>query len=555
MNRKTHARKTWLMLAIVGNSLWIAMGRRLFLVASGVVLGLSLMLGAALTDTSAFAAGTVTDCTMFGPGPGTLSDALAGGGTVTFACDGTIIVPEIVINTSTVIDATGQSVTLSGNNTNRVLTLDDRQVDPATVELRNLTITQGNGVGGVVSPAGGGILSTGTLTLRNSTVSGNSVAGQAGIQNFGTMTIIDSTVSGNSGSTGGGILNGIDTLLTITNSTVSGNTAFSLGGGIGNSGTMTIANSTVSGNTGSNGGGISNSQTTGIMTITNSTVSGNTSTLGVVGGITSQRSGVVTLANTIVAHQAAGGDCETRTGGVVISNGHNLDSEGSCLTNPTTGDMPNNPNANLGPLQDNGGPTETHALLLGSDAIDMGDDLVCAGPNVNGVDQRGFSRTAGGQCDIGAIEFVDCDDNGVDDGTQIAIDPSLDQDGNGLLDACEVLIVDLDIKPGNHQNAINPRENGGIWVAILSDTRHESPFDPSSEVDIPSVEFGPDGAMVVRQKVKDINKDGLGDLLLRFKNPAIGIACGDAEATLTGETLDGQSITGTDIIKTVGCYN
>ena len=115
------------------------------------------------------------------------------------------------------------------------------------------------------------------------------------------------------------------------------------------------------------------------------------------------------------------------------------------------------------------------------------------------------------------------------------------------------LVVAIDIKPGNKKNVINPRAKGNIWVAVLSDTGSESPFDSSSQVDIPTVEFGPDGAKANRHKVKDINKDGLGDLLLRFKIPKTGIACGDTEAALTGETFEGQSFTGTDDIKAVGC--
>lgn len=113
--------------------------------------------------------------------------------------------------------------------------------------------------------------------------------------------------------------------------------------------------------------------------------------------------------------------------------------------------------------------------------------------------------------------------------------------------------VTIDIKPGNEHSVINPNTKGGIWVAVLSDTESDSPFDPSSQVDIPAVEFGPDGAKVNRYKVKDINNDGLGDLLLRFKIPETGIACGDTEATLTGKTFDDQSITGTDSVTTVGC--
>jgi len=116
-----------------------------------------------------------------------------------------------------------------------------------------------------------------------------------------------------------------------------------------------------------------------------------------------------------------------------------------------------------------------------------------------------------------------------------------------------LLEVDIDIKPGNKRNFINPRSRGGFWVAILSDTDSESPFDPASQVDISTVEFGPDGAMAKRYKVKDINRDGLGDLLLLFRTPKTGIACGDTEATLTGETFAGKSFTGTDSIKTIAC--
>ena len=116
-----------------------------------------------------------------------------------------------------------------------------------------------------------------------------------------------------------------------------------------------------------------------------------------------------------------------------------------------------------------------------------------------------------------------------------------------------VTSVTIDIKPGSKRNIINPRSRGGVWVAVLSDTNSTSPFDPSSQTDIPTVEFGPDGAKAIRHKVKDVNNDGLGDLLLRFKIPATGIACGDTEATLIGETFDGLSFDGTDLIKTVGC--
>ncbi len=108
--------------------------------------------------------------------------------------------------------------------------------------------------------------------------------------------------------------------------------------------------------------------------------------------------------------------------------------------------------------------------------------------------------------------------------------------------------VSIDIKPGNRSNIINPGSRGGIWVAVLSD----SEFDPL-KIDVSTVTFGPDEANVKRDRSKDINNDGVDDLLLRFSIPQTGISCGDDEATLTGETFDGQSIIGTDSVRTVSC--
>ncbi|MGB5441372.1 MAG: hypothetical protein WBN57_01895 [Gammaproteobacteria bacterium] len=114
----------------------------------------------------------------------------------------------------------------------------------------------------------------------------------------------------------------------------------------------------------------------------------------------------------------------------------------------------------------------------------------------------------------------------------------------------KVLLATIDIKPGNKRNIINPYSMGGIWVAVLSDNE----LDPL-QVDIPTVRFGPDEAEAIRYRVKDVNKDGLGDLLLRFNIRETGIACGDTETRLIGEIFNGQSITGTDSIETVGCNN
>src|SRR5262245_9784669 len=95
---------------------------------------LTIVFGACFVTTAVHAAGTVTNCTQYDGGSGsqTLAQALAGGGTITFACSGTIVVPQITLSQGTIMDGTGQSVTLSGGGANQVL-----HVSPGiTVELR-----------------------------------------------------------------------------------------------------------------------------------------------------------------------------------------------------------------------------------------------------------------------------------------------------------------------------------------------------------------------------------------------------------------------------------
>ncbi len=117
----------------------------------------------------------------------------------------------------------------------------------------------------------------------------------------------------------------------------------------------------------------------------------------------------------------------------------------------------------------------------------------------------------------------------------------------------ETFNVEINVKPRNKRNVINPRKRGGVWVAILSDADSDYPFDPTEVIDVDSVEFGPDGAKAKRYKIDDVNDDGFGDLLLRFKVAHTGISCGDTDVMLIGETFDGREFSGTDNIKTVGC--
>ena len=275
---------------------------------------------------------------------------------------------------------------------------------------------------------GGGIFNDGTLTLTNGVVSANfsnylgggiatgrsatttvadslirdnrvdngpnSSGGAAVYNGLGKLDVTDTTVRDNSAigslSDGGGIYS--EGTLAIANSTFNGNTADRYGGAIYiQQRTAALTNSTISGNSGSSaGGGIINN--VGTIALQSSTVTENGAPVG--GGVRRLGSGGITLTNTIVANSTSGGDCN----GSMSSLGHNLDSDGSCGFG-ASGDLPNTSPV-LGPLQDNGGPTDTHALLAGSPAIDAGDNAACPS-----ADQRGITRPQGVACDIGAFEL------------------------------------------------------------------------------------------------------------------------------------------------------
>jgi hypothetical protein len=110
--------------------------------------------------------------------------------------------------------------------------------------------------------------------------------------------------------------------------------------------------------------------------------------------------------------------------------------------------------------------------------------------------------------------------------------------------------VQIDIKPGGTPNAINPRDQGVIPVAILS----SASFNAPATVDAASVRFGPGSAASNDGgHVEDVNNDGLPDFVFQFPTPATGIMCGDTSETLTGKTLSGISIRGSDSVVTVSC--
>jgi hypothetical protein len=272
--------------------------------------------------------------------------------------------------------------------------------------ISNNKATGTNASGGGIATLNVGAGSTGTLTVNlNSTISGNSATSEGGgiINGSATITIMNSTISGNSGSQGAGVEN--DGTATITQSTISGNTGTASGAGIFNNGALTITNSTVSGNTaGGDGGGIESGGTA--MSISFTTISGNSAGGG--GGITNFGTNSI-VKNSILANNSSAGNCFVfASEPVIVSQGYNLSDDSTCTTYfNQTGDMNNTP-AVLGTLENNGGPTQTIALLTGSPAIDAVPVANCttvAGVTVT-TDQRGVTRPQGTACDIGAFELV-----------------------------------------------------------------------------------------------------------------------------------------------------
>jgi CSLREA domain-containing protein len=341
----------------------------------------------------------------------------------------------------TIIGAGAATTVIDGNGA----TLADRVFEAmSSLTLEGVTIRGGyaNPGQGNVGPGGGIYAQQGTLTLTDCVVTMNTSEGLGGgiyAAASSSVVLTRTTLSQNMADEGGGLYaSGADT--TITDSTIEGNEVASQGGGIWTGGgqdfQVTISGSTITGNT-------THDNTAGLFvgshsmcTLTNSTVSGNmadnyagglmvalgTATLnnvtvadnmadfdgvggGDTGGVLLGVSSTLFLRNSIVAGNTDEGTSPDCRGGLT-SQGHNVigDTTG-CSYAPGAGDQTDTP-ALLGPLADNGGPTQTHALLAGSPARDMGDPGVpgSGGTTCEAVDQRGIARPVGAACDAGAFE-------------------------------------------------------------------------------------------------------------------------------------------------------
>ena len=224
--------------------------------------------------------------------------------------------------------------------------------------------------------SGGGIDSRGDgpLDITTTTIAGNTALMGGGVHHVGDapLDVTRSTLSGNFAEGGGGLFTDGDGETTVENTTVSGNRAGQHGGGLLVSSRLVIRNSTVASNNAASGGGINN------------------------GGGDFVGDGTVFLANTIVANSPTGGNCM----GTMTSRGGNVDSVDTCQFRELSDQPGTDPL--LGPLAENGGPTRTHALLVGSPAQDRADcTLVDPCP---AVDQRDVGRPLFAGFDAGAHE-------------------------------------------------------------------------------------------------------------------------------------------------------
>ena len=383
---------------------------------------------------------TPADCTLresildanASPGPDTINFAPGLNGTIPL----NIAFGQLEITTDINIDGPGaRIISVSGEDNNRVFLVTGVGT---TATIEGLTITNGNAqLLGTLLGDGGGVLNVGGSTLN----------------------LIEVNVSGNNAtSLGGGVatrsLLGTTSTTYITRSLISDNNALAGGAGISNiatanivsSATTTVTNSTVTlNNTVAEAGGVSN--VGGTVNLINDTISHNSSVLtggGVVNVAGVLGLGVTNVRNTIIAYNNAtvvGGilNLSDDVLGIFNSLGNNLIGNNFNATvsfqasvfvglNPVpnvNGDIVGSISAGttvvdprLGPLQNNGGPTNTRAVLPGSPAIDRGNNCVqtdtCATdpspstlPEPLVTDQRsiGFPRVNNGRVEIGAYEL------------------------------------------------------------------------------------------------------------------------------------------------------
>lgn len=278
------------------------------------------------------------------------------------------------------------------------------------------TIVDANAIDRVFHSVAGSNAEINDMTIRN------------GAEDFGAgirvdapsnLTINASRLTGNvAGNDGGGmaVTGSATAVVTINRSLIDNNTAIpdstASGGGISVAlgGTLVVNQSTITGNSARAGGALlTQFNGGGSVVLNHTTVTGNSDLSGF-GGIRNNFSGSVTLRNSIVSGNA-GSDCSDNAGGgPIVSDGFNIiGSRGTAKGCPSGGTGDQILAGLVGTLldtllSDHGGPTDTHALVSGSSALDQIAPATSGCGTANVVDQRGVARPNGAGCDIGAFE-------------------------------------------------------------------------------------------------------------------------------------------------------
>ncbi|MBX7102691.1 MAG: right-handed parallel beta-helix repeat-containing protein [Gemmataceae bacterium] len=345
--------------------------------------------------------------------------------TVSFIGNGTITLTSQLPTVTVGFSMTGNGATntvINANKTGRLITVDST----APVTISGMTLTNGS-----LTTSGGGIrmgLAGSSLTVTDCIISNNFGGTGAGGSGGGiymagnsSLTMTNTTVSGNTGRRGGGVYFFDSGSLVVNNSSITGNTqtgSTNGGGGIYfygyiNAGGFSIRNSTISGNFASSvGAGIQFRGLVGTVEIQNSTITNNSAGgTGGGGGMNFSAASAVAplnLVSSIVAQNANNTNSFpdiVHAGTTNATNSFIGTSAGMTTlvnTNSTVGTLATPANAKLGVLSNNGGPTFTHLPLSGSPVRNKGSN-----PSALTLDQRGLPRVLDGNIDIGSVESSD----------------------------------------------------------------------------------------------------------------------------------------------------
>ena len=283
---------------------------------------------------------------------------------------------------------------IDGSSLTRVLHIVQAGV---SVGLVNLTIQNGMVTNTHNQPHGAGILNKATLSLYNVGIKNNTNAADnnlgGGIYNDGVLTITNATISGNQALSGGAIYTNNSSETNIERSLLANNQA-SKGSAVESYGYLQVTNTTVHGNVSTYGSAIH--LAFGTTHISFCTITNNTS--GAASAAIEWGLASLTLRQTILTANQPADSIKRNCSNKIADATYNLEDANTCGFSTATNLINTDPK--LGPLQDNGGPTQTRALAADSPAI----DYVRVNTGVI-VDQRGFTRPVGPWADIGAYEY------------------------------------------------------------------------------------------------------------------------------------------------------